>query len=129
MKNQRGSSQSMTVFIVALVTLVALAGVIIVFVTKELREREVNKKLAQEVAEYGMEMALMEIQKDPLWNQGFLNVKYRGGYYTVNMEKANDTTFSAIPIGYVNNMKRRIVCTYNLANENGVLKPKRVNWE
>lgn len=104
MRSCKGSTQSMTVFVVSVITLLCLAAAIIFFVTKELRVRDLNKKKAQEVAEYGIQMALDKIQENPTWCDGFSSVNYHDGHYTVVIDKIGDSTYRATSSGYVKNI-------------------------
>jgi len=126
----RGSAQSNVVLVISLITLLALALIIVFIVKRQIDERTMNRKISQEAAEYGMMMALKRIESDPSWHEGFTNVKYKDGYYEVSIENGTDSLFLAKATGYCNNLKKRVICTYHLLPDStGSLRPKTVGWE
>jgi len=129
MRNNRGIVQSTLVMTVSILTLLALAATIAVVIKKQIEQRNENRKNAQDAAEYGMMIALKKIEEDPRWQEGFSNVKYRDCHYDVKIEKTGDNVFKAQAMGNSHNVKKRIVCTYQLIEQDGVMKPKTVNWE
>jgi len=129
MKGKKGSVQSFTVFTISIISLLALATVILFYVTDQIRERSLNRKNAQEIAEYGMMIALKKIEEEPAWTQGFSNIKYKGGYYSIKIVKNDDNTFKAISTGFINNVKKGVICTYKLEYENNIPKPKIISWK
>ena len=131
MRNNRGVVQSTLVMTVSVLTLLALAVTIAVVVKKQIDQRNNSRKSAQDAAEYGMMIALKKIEENPRWQEGFSNVKYRDCLYDVKIEKIGDNVFKAQATGECNNVKKRVVCTYQLIEQDGVMKPKTVNggWE
>jgi hypothetical protein len=129
MRNNRGVVQSTLVMTVSVLTLLVLAAIIAVAVKKQIEQRDENRKNAQDAAEYGMMIALKKIEESPRWQEGFSNVKYRDCHYDVKIEKIGDNVFRAQATGNSHNVKKRIVCTYQLIAQDSVMKPKTVNWE
>jgi Tfp pilus assembly protein PilX len=131
-KNQRGAVQSTVILVISLLTLIILAGTVIYYVKGQIAQRDADKKLAQEMAEHGMTMALNKISELPTWSEGFSNVKYqegKEGFYTVEIEKKDDSTFVAKSSGFISSMKTVITCRYRLETINDTLRPRTLNWE
>ncbi len=132
LKNNRGAVQSAVVVVVAVITMAVLAVVISQFVRGQIARRNIDKKLAQEVAEYGMMLALNKISEMPDWKEGFVNTKYPkdgGGYYSVEIGRINDSTSVAKSTGAANSVKVVISCKYRLEKVDGIIKPRTLNWE
>ncbi|MBL8026011.1 MAG: hypothetical protein JNL74_06355 [Fibrobacteres bacterium] len=132
LKNERGAIQSTVILVVSLLTLVILAGTIVYYVKGQIAQRDADKKLAQEMAEHGMTMALNKISEKPDWSDGFKNVRYeegKEGLFTVEIEKIADSTFLARSTGFIGNMKTVITCRYKLETVNDTLRPRTLNWE
>lgn len=129
MLNRRGAIQSTFVVVISVLTLLALAGTIIFTVKRQIDQRALGRKNAQEAAEYGMMVALKKIEQDPSWSEGYFNVKYKDCFYDVKIEKNADSTYRARATGDCRNVKKRVVCTYRLLEEGGSLKPKTISWE
>jgi hypothetical protein len=128
-RNKKGSFQSTAVLTVSALTLLVLAVIIIFYVKNQIDNRKINKKNAQEIAEYGMMIALKKIEENPSWTEGFSNIKYKNGYYNVTIEKNGKNTYRAISTGFSNSVRKRIICTYMLEQLDDTLKPKTISWE
>jgi hypothetical protein len=127
--NKTGAAQSTFVVGVSVVTLVVLAVCIILFITHKIDQREQDKRMSQEIAEAGLTEALEIIKTNPAWNEGFINVKSREGFYSVAINQVNDSIFKAVSTGIDNSAKTVIVCTYKLEKADGQVRPKTLNWE
>lgn len=127
--NRSGAAQSTLVVIVSVATLLVLAGFIVFFVRYKINNREVGKRISQEIAEVGLTQALEKIKDDPTWTQGLQNVKCRDGFYSVSIEKVNDSIYKAVSTGSNAAGKTVILCTYKLEKADSVIKPKTLNWE
>ncbi|MFH0920470.1 MAG: hypothetical protein V1913_08910 [Fibrobacterota bacterium] len=127
--NNTGAAQSTVIIILSIVTLVLLGFVINFYVAKKNGDREFDKRLSQEIAEEGLTQALEAIKDNPAWNAGFMNVKCREGFYSVSIEKLNDSIYRAQSTGTNRGSKTIILCSYKLEKNDGLLKPKTLNWE
>ncbi len=128
MKN-KGSIQSTVVIAVSIATLLVLAVIITSYVKTQINLRAQNKRITQEIAEEGMQMALRKISENPAWTEGFSNVKCNIGFYNIRIDKTNDSTFKAVATGFIGNVKTTLICTYKLEQDNGAVKPKPLSWE
>jgi hypothetical protein len=129
LSNKKGTVQSVVVITVSVVTLLILAVIITSYVKTQINLRAENKKLTQEIAEEGMQMALKKISENPSWTEGFSNVKCSAGFYNIRIDKANDSTFKAVATGFIGNVKTTLICTYKLEQDSGSIKPKPLSWE
>jgi len=127
--DSRGAAQSTLVVGISVVTLLVLAVFIIVFITRKIDQRELDKGQSQLIAEAGLTQALEKINANPSWIDGFLNVKYREGVYSVAIEKVSDSVFKAISTGINNGAKTVIVCTYKLEKTDNTIKPRQLSME
>ena len=128
--NQRGSTQSTIVITISVITLLALAAVITSYVKTQIDRRAEDKRVTQEIAEEGMQIALKKISENPAWTEGFSNVKCSSGFYNIRIDKTDDTTFKAVATGFIGSVKTTLVCTYRLKpDSSGVSKPKPLSWE
>lgn len=128
--SEKGAIQSTLVVAISIVTLVVLAVTITKYVHNQIVQRAEEKKLTQEMAEYGMTLALKKISENPSWNEGFANVPYKDGYYTVVIEKTGERDFKAVSSGFIRNVKTTYVCVYRLETlPDSTVKPKPLSWE
>jgi hypothetical protein len=74
----------------AAVTLVAL-GIVIASVLHFQQERhKIHYSKALVIAEYGLQQALENLQRQPSWTEGFRETPYSKGSYAVSMQTASE---------------------------------------
>jgi hypothetical protein len=129
MRDPRGGVQSTLVVTLSVLTLLALAVTIVFAVRKQIDQRNQSRKNAQEAAEYGMMIALQKIEENPQWQEGFTGVKYKDASYDVKIEKTGENSFRAQSTGTCRSIKLKVICAYELVEEEGVLKPRRGQLE
>jgi len=128
--NNRGVAQTVVVMGVSILTLLVLAFVISTFVRNQLVKRDEERNLTREMAEYGMTLALKQISENPTWLEGFSNIHYKNGYYTVAIQKLSENTYSARSTGFINNVQSTLVCSYRLEMaDDSTLKPKTLSMD
>jgi hypothetical protein len=84
-KNERGSALLISLSLLAMMSLVAIAIVDYSGTDVELSYNETNGEKAFYIAEAGAQRAMIEIKNDISWRTGFNQVSFAGGSYTVNV--------------------------------------------
>jgi len=110
-------------------TCIALFFAIRHFTAREIVQRELDSAAAKEIAEYGLEQALINLSQDPFWNQGFKNIVHKTGFYNVVVAQVADSEYQVITTGRAGKMKKEIPCRYFIAAKDGVVKARGLKCE
>ncbi|MBD3390931.1 MAG: hypothetical protein GF418_02710 [Chitinivibrionales bacterium] len=84
--------------LMAAATLVVVGVFIVVLLSRKGESQKLHYANALVVAEYGLGEALMKLGENPGWKEGFANVPYKDGSYTVSLttKERNDSLFLTV---------------------------------
>jgi len=94
--NKRGGIRARIAM--AVVTLVVVGVFIVMLLGRNAEQQKFHYDNALTIAEYGLGEALMNLRKNPDWTEGFSDVAYNEGTYSVVLDKktVNDTTLFTV---------------------------------
>jgi hypothetical protein len=73
----------------ALATLLLIGGAIYLILTTNQQNQQTFHRKAQSISEYGLMLALQQLQQQPSWREGLPRTSYDGGWYSVGMKEGN----------------------------------------
>jgi len=95
LRNERGSALLISLCLLGMLTLIAIAAVQTSTTDIDLSFNRLNSDKAFYIAEAGARRAMAQIESDPTWNTGYTSVNFGGGDYSVTVEDSTtDTTLA-----------------------------------
>ena len=73
--------------LIALITLIIIAGVIVITLSRDQEKQQVNHRKVVAICEYGLQNALQKLHDEPSWRGGIEKTSYDGGWYKVNIKR------------------------------------------
>lgn len=94
LKNEKGSALFISLCLLTMITLIAIASVDYSGTDAELSYNQSNSEKAFYIADAGAKRAFMQIKNDPSWRTGYNNVSFNNG--TFNVTVTDSTANSAL---------------------------------
>jgi type II secretory pathway pseudopilin PulG len=120
--------QSKIIIVVAIITLAAMAALILYNLDVSARNIKEQKDKALRVAEEAIEKAFIKIAENPDWEQGFAKDSSRGVEFEVKVQAVagQPDLKEIISIARIGDVERKIISRFKIVEEDSTKRPEKV---